>query len=124
VSDAFTQMKGGSGYAADPVPIGKWNLEIPYEIHSIGSGYITYSKYATTWFRIATPLSDPTQDRFLHPGLVSLGCATVGIDSRSLSTAITESEREKVLKPWTDLYDYLILSRASDFHVGTIEVVE
>ncbi len=93
---------------SSPVPIGTWNLEIPYEVHGIGSGYESSSSFAATWFRIASESKDSVSDRFLHPGNVTLGCVTV-----------------KTLSSWTNIYNYLIKSRKGDGkNVGTIEVFE
>jgi hypothetical protein len=86
----------------NPVPVGKHDLEIPYEVHSLASSYLGQSKYATTWFRVGHG-----GDRFLHPGRISAGCVTV--------TNIPE---------WTKIYEYLIKARkGDDKSVGTIEVV-
>lgn len=87
----------------NPVPVGKHNLEIPYEAHSLGTGYQALSKYAKTWFRIGH-----SGDRFLHPGRISAGCVTV-----------TD------IAAWTRIYEYLIKSRKGDGKsVGTIEVIK
>ncbi|MBL0700396.1 MAG: hypothetical protein JJV92_05895, partial [Desulfosarcina sp.] len=87
----------------NPVPVGKHNLEIPYEVHSLGIGYQALSKYAKTWFRIGH-----SGDRFLHPGRISAGCVTV-----------TD------IAAWTRIYEYLIKSRKGDGKsVGTIEVIK
>ncbi|MFV0410938.1 MAG: hypothetical protein ACK5LJ_14945 [Paracoccus sp. (in: a-proteobacteria)] len=85
---------------SNPPPVGTHELEIPYEYHSLGSGYEPYSKYAGSWFRIGHK-----GDRFLHPGRVSLGCATL--------TNVTE---------WTNVYNYLISARKDDVSVGIIRV--
>ena len=91
-----------------PVPIGIWNLEIPYEVHNIASVYESHSPFAATWFRIASESKDRVTDRFLHPGNVTLGCVTV-----------------KTLSAWTNIYNYLIKSRKGDGkNVGIIEVFE
>lgn len=84
----------------NPLPAGTYDLEIPYEYHSLGGGYEAQSRYAGTWFRIGHQ-----GDRFLHPGRVSLGCATV--------TNVAE---------WTNIYNYLISARKNSVSVGTIKV--
>lgn len=92
---------------ANPTPAGIWKLDIPYEVHNLGARYLSDSRFATTWFRIASEAHDGVKDRFLHPGSVSLGCTTVTDVSM-----------------WTELYEYLIKSRSDTLHVGTIEIVE
>lgn len=88
-------------YPENPPPLGTHALEIPDEVHDIGSSYLSRSRYATTWFRIGH-----SGDRYLHPGTVSLGCVTV----------------EEVEK-WTNIYNYLIGRRLGDGKsVGRIRV--
>ena len=90
-------------YPSNPPPTGTHDLEIPDEVHSLGSSYLSSSKYATTWFRIGH-----SGDRYLHPGNVSLGCVTV--------TALDQ---------WTNIYNYLIGRRKGDGRsVGTIQIFE
>ena len=84
----------------NPLPTGTHDLEIPYEPHSLGSSYLSDSEYATTWFRIGH-----SGDRFLHPGRVSAGCATVG-----------------AVKDWTGIYEYLIKGREDAVSVARIVV--
>lgn len=87
----------------NPVPLGIHDLEIPYEVHSLGTSYLAQSKYATTWFRVGH-----SGDRFLHPGRISAGCVTV----TDIGT-------------WTSIYEYLIKSRKGDGRsIGKIEVVD
>ncbi len=102
---AFTEIKPGTN---DPlIPLGTWNLQIPYEVHKDGAGYLSNSKYAKTWFRIITPTGD-VNDRYLHPGKTSWGCATVN-----------------AVDDWTAIYNYLIKRRKGDLiSVGTIEVFD
>jgi hypothetical protein len=89
-------------YSSNPVPKGSHNIELPDAPHQLGSVYTTYSPYATTWFRIGQ-----SGDRYLHPGRISAGCVTV-----------TD------LREWTDIYEYLIYRRSSDYCVGTLTVKE
>lgn len=90
-------------YPDNPPPTGLFNLEIPYEVHSLGSGYTHITPYATTWFR-----TGHEGDRFLHPGAISRGCVTV-----------TD------IKEWDGIYAYLIDRRkGDDKSVGTIKVFE
>lgn len=84
----------------NPIPQGKYDLEIPDEPHDIGRYYMKYSKYAKTWFRISHE-----GDRFLHVGSGSLGCITV-------------TDKTK----WTEIYDFLIRSRKDSISVGEITV--
>jgi hypothetical protein len=86
--------------ARKPVPMGTHDLEIPYEIHPKASGYSDWSPFVTTWFRVGH-----AGDRFLHPGRLSFGCATV----RDLSA-------------WTRIYNVLIAARSNDRSVGRISV--
>jgi hypothetical protein len=87
----------------NPVPLGKYELEIPDEVHILGAQYQGASVYATTWFRIGH-----SGDRFLHPGRVSAGCIT-----------ITD------IKKWSDIYQYLVRRRLGDeMSVGVIEISE
>jgi len=89
-------------HSANPVPRGTYDLEIPYEVHSLASSYARYSPFATTWFRIGH-----SGDRYLHPGRISAGCATV-----------TD------LRKWTEIYTYLIRARKGDKKsVGTITIL-
>lgn len=97
---------GGSGpvYAitqtSNPTPSGTHDLEIPDEPHPGGGSYEDKSIFAKTWFRIGH-----SGDRYLHPGMGTLGCTTV-----------------KAVDKWTDMYNYLINSRKDDKNVGTITV--
>jgi hypothetical protein len=89
--------------AANPVPVGMHELEIPDEVHILGANYQADSPFATTWFRVGHG-----GDRFLHPGRISAGCVTV-TDTKS----------------WSHVYNYLIRRRKGDGRsVGTITVVE
>ena len=124
--DAFTQEYDQlPSNPLNKVPLGIWKIEIPYEIHPIGDGYYKYSKYATTWFHIVTSISDTYQDRFLHPGTISHGCVTVGIN-RFKNTSFNWSDAAVIrsLNNWDKLYDLLIVSRLDAYTVGSIEVVE
>ena len=76
------------------------DLEFPYEPHPHGRRYMTYSKYAKTWFRIGH-----TGDRFLHTGRFSEGCITVKNHSQ-----------------WTPIYNRLIRSRKDKKSVGILIV--
>jgi hypothetical protein len=83
---------------SNEVPRGTHTLEIPDEPHGYGR---PYSTFGTTWFRIGR-----TGDRYLHPGRVSAGCATV-----------TEVGK------WTAIYLDLIFARVGDRRsVGRIKV--
>jgi hypothetical protein len=100
------RTKSGIGckiYPSNPPPLGVHDLEIPYEVHGLGSAYLAISPFATTWFRIG-----PSGDRFLHPGSVSLGCVTVN-----------------EVNEWDGIYAYLIDRRKGDKKsVGTINIFE
>ena len=81
----------------NPVPKGKHDIEIPDFQHKNGS---KYGDFGTTWFRLGH-----SGDRYLHPGQVSLGCAT-----------ITETSE------WPKIWKYLISARKDNFSVGELEV--
>ncbi|MCJ8290126.1 MAG: hypothetical protein HRT58_10725 [Crocinitomicaceae bacterium] len=85
---------------SNPVPNGVHEIEIPAAPHDLGSGYLAFSEYAKTWFRVGN-----VGDRFLHPGRVSLGCITV---DETIS--------------WTQIYTFLIKSRNNSRSVGTVNV--
>ncbi len=92
--NAFTQDN-------NPPPIGKHDIEIPYEPHPGGSSYTAQATYAKTWFRIGH-----SGDRFLHCGEGTLGCITV-----------------RDIHKWDEIYKHLIVSR-KDFHtIGTVNIV-
>ncbi len=79
------------------VPNGTHDLQIPDFQHTVARGYCDYD---TTWFRIANQ-----SDRYLHPGAVSHGCATI----------VQTSE-------WPNIWRYLIHSRKDDQNVGKLIV--
>lgn len=84
----------------NPLPPGRYALEIPDEPHRRGEIYMEYSKYAKTWFRIGHQGS-----RFLHVGSASGGCITV-------------TDKKK----WTEIYNFLIRSRKDTISVGEVLV--
>jgi len=84
----------------NPLPPGRYDLEIPYELHPKGAPYLSSSKYAKTWFRIGHK-----GKRFLHVGRISAGCITV-------------IEKNK----WTEIYNFLIRSRKDNISVGEVIV--
>ncbi|OGC04670.1 hypothetical protein A2276_01675 [candidate division WOR-1 bacterium RIFOXYA12_FULL_43_27] len=84
----------------DPIPFGKYDLEIPSEPHDLGRYYLEYSRYAKTWFRISHKGA-----RFLHVGSRSAGCITV-------------TDKAK----WTEIYAFLIKSRKDAYNVGEVIV--
>lgn len=92
----------------DPIPNGKYDLEIPYEPHHLyGEPYENFSLYAKTWFRIGH-----TGDRYLHLGEVSRGCITVRAGDNKPGA-------------WDEIYRRLIVSRMGDsMNVGTVSVVD
>ncbi|MES0491495.1 MAG: DUF4157 domain-containing protein [Leptospirales bacterium] len=87
---AFTQK-------SNRVPPGKHNIEIPDFQHYYGR---KYGPFGTTWFRIGH-----SGDRYIHPGLVSLGCVTVDETTK-----------------WPMVYHYLIEARKNSMSVGEITV--
>jgi hypothetical protein len=89
--------------AANPVPLGAHDLEIPDAPHSGGLGYISQgAKYAKTWFRVGH-----NGDRYLHCGRATAGCITV-----------TEIDR------WDSIYRKLIRARKNLSSVGTVNVLD
>ena len=98
------------------VPPGVWDLEMPDAPHKGGQHYTHLTRRATSWFRIATP---NVHDRYLHPGTVSVGCATVGVRSdRNSATA------QDALKAYERVYAYLINRRAKAGIVGQMNVLD
>jgi len=87
-------------HSGNPVPLGTFDLEIPYEPHGLGSSYTGNAQYAKTWFRIGH-----SGDRFLHPGSASAGCITV-----------TE------VKKGDGIYKKLIVARKDSQNVGTVKI--
>ncbi len=86
--------------ASNPPPLGRHDIEIPYEPHPGGDYYKGKARYAKTWFRVGH-----NGDRFLHCGNVSEGCITV-----------------KEIHRWDEIYKHLIVSRKGFDSIGTIEV--
>ncbi|MBA4747030.1 MAG: hypothetical protein H2058_17455 [Muricauda sp.] len=86
----------------NPPPLGKYDIEIPYEPHPGGDYYTGQSTYAKTWFRIGH-----SGDRFLHCGNVSAGCITV-----------------KDIHRWDEIYKHLIISRKDFDSIGTVEIID
>lgn len=84
---------------SNPLPSGSHEIQIPDAPHAGGT---SYGAFATTWFRLGT-----SGDRYLHPGRISAGCATV-----------TD------IGGWPALYQYLINSRQSATAVGTLKVLD
>lgn len=112
-------VSGGLASFTDPsnkVPAGQWNIEIPDFPHDLGRGYTGLSGHAMTWFRIAAPNS---KDRYIHPGTVSLGCATVGVKGDKNS-----NQGKEALRDYEKLYAYLINRRKSRGIVGQIQVYD
>ena len=135
--NAFT----GHSPRKTPVPKGSYPLQIPFApSHETRVGYYTWTDFHKTWFRLGL---DPMGDRFLHVGEISHGCVTVrpflpdvanlpeGFSDLA-QVAGTPYEGEIGLPiptgapaagSWTDLYNYLISSRADDQSVGTLLVL-
>lgn len=89
-------------YSGNPTPSGTFEIEIPYEPHSLGGSYTGQAKYAKTWFRIGH-----SGDRFLHCGQRSAGCITV-----------------KDIHKWDEIYKHLIRSRKGFDSIGTVNVID
>lgn len=98
------------------VPAGVWDLEMPDAPHQGGQHYTHLTARATSWFRIATL---DASDRYLHPGTVSAGCATVGVQSdRNSATG------QEALKAYEKIYAYLINRRKKAGIVGQMYVLD
>lgn len=96
------------------VPEGLWDVEIPDFPHKLGRGYTGFTGHALSWFRIAAQNS---RDRYIHPGTISEGCATVGIKGDKSS-----SSGQAALRDYEKIYAYLIARRKSAGVVGQIQV--
>lgn len=95
------QAKDNPSY---PWKIGLCNVEIPDFPHDKAMGYLTQARYAMVWF----PIEFQNESRYLHPGLISLGCVTI-----------------MELKKWDNFCKKLMRSRIGDGkHVGTLEVIK
>jgi hypothetical protein len=94
-------------HTRNPIPAGTYPIQIPDFPHQLGTGYITQSSYAKSWFYLGHGNAIPgNNDRYLHTGSVSAGCLTVDPSG------------------WTKLYQQLILCRRGDGKtVGAIAVV-
>jgi hypothetical protein len=99
---------------SNKVPAGQWDIEIPDFPHELGRGYTGFAPHAMSWFRIAAPIS---KDRYIHPGTISAGCATVGIKGDR-----TSAQGQAALRAYEKLYAYLIRRRKSAGIVGQIQV--
>ncbi len=103
-----TLIVDGKKYQATDHPESPWqkglyDIELPDHPHSVDRNYINRSPRSKTWFRLGH-----NGERYLHPGLRSLGCIT-----------ITEIEK------WGEIYDKLIKARKGDFlSVGILEVID
>jgi hypothetical protein len=96
-SSAGTQSEGPFNAVGDqnnPIPIGTHVLQIPDFPHELGA---PYSPFGTVWFRIGN-----TGDRYLHPGRISLGCATAQGSA------------------WTRIYNAIIKRRGTSGNIGTL----
>jgi hypothetical protein len=122
------------------VPAGKYELAIPDAPHrATRDAYYPYTDYHKTWFRIGLSL---TGERYLHVGEISEGCVTVraflydpGTGAPGGFPDLPRWAREAPggiglpyppkmapLASWNELYEYLIIRRASDQSVGTLIV--
>lgn len=94
------QSKGPFPAKTDPInPLGSgtYDVEIPDYPHALGA---SYGELGTVWFRIGH-----SGDRYLHPGRVSLGCATCAPDN------------------WPEIYSTIVNARKGDGKsIGTLEV--
>lgn len=91
----------------NPITVGTHPIQIPDFPHEGGSGYLSQSRFAMSWFYLGRGNAVPGRnDRYLHTGRVSAGCVTVDPAG------------------WTALYQYLILCRSNDAAtVGSITVL-
>ena len=120
------------------VPRGSYKLAIPDAPHSATrSAYYAYTDFHKTWFRIGLSLAG---SRFLHVGEISEGCVTVRAFQFNPSGPGIAGFQDLANWPpgaigmpyppnpapvgrWTDLYEYLMIARADDQSVGTLEVI-
>lgn len=89
------------------LPVGTHPIQLPDFPHELGQGYLSEASKAMTWFYLGFGVAvSGNNDRYLHPGAVSLGCLTV-----------------KDVSKWDLLYNFLILSRApGGLTVGSVKV--
>ncbi|WP_087021853.1 hypothetical protein [Thaumasiovibrio subtropicus] len=91
----------------NPIPNGTHPIQIPDFPHKLGRGYLSQAQLAMTWFYLGSGAAvSNNNDRYLHPGAVSLGCITI----------------EEVSK-WDALCEKLLLARESGgLNVGKVTV--
>jgi hypothetical protein len=91
-----------------PIPDGTYEFLVSDERHTdYGNNYLPRTPYATVWYPIPLDKDQNGVDdeRYLHCGLISDGCVTVGDFAY-----------------WTKLYKYLYNRRLRDGVTGTIRV--
>ena len=94
--------------SSNQIPDGTYDLSVPDEAHrDYGEQYLSQSSYSMVWFPIPLDKDRDGRDdeRFLHCGRVSEGCATV-----------------RDLNYWTRIYKYLYNRRLRQGVVGTITI--
>lgn len=91
----------------NPIEPGSYPIQIPDFPHSIGEAYTPIASKAISWFYLGVGHAvKNNNDRYLHPGRVSLGCITI--------TDISK---------WDSLYNYLIKCRTNGgINVGSVTV--
>lgn len=135
---AFSGAFSGDGQIYTQIPKGTYKLAIPDAPHSATrAAYYAFTDYHKTWFRVGIDLSG---SRFLHVGEISEGCVTVRAFPFNPAAAPTPGFEDLATLPpgaigmpypatpasvgsWNDLYEYLIIARADDQSVGSLEVI-
>jgi hypothetical protein len=98
-------VKAITASGASVIPVGTHPIQLPDFPHLLGSGYLTHSLYAKSWFYLGQGIATPgSNDRYLHTGRVSLGCLKVDPPA------------------WTELYQFLIRCRGRDGTSGSLAV--
>ncbi len=142
-SGAFTHPTDGKTYTQ--VPAGTYPLCIPDYPHSATrAAYSQWATYHKSWFLIDNcPGNYERASRYLHTGEISEGCVTVRafiVDPKGapkpgfedLTSAWMPKAPGGIGLPypigqapvigWDQVYNYLILCRANDKHVGKITI--
>jgi hypothetical protein len=141
-SGAFTHPTNGRKYTA--VAPGKYQLCIPDAPHSATRReYYKWARFHKSWFLIDNYPGDQTDSRYFHSGEISEGCVTVRayvVDPRNPTAepGFTDMQQWLTNAPggigmpypkvqnsivgWDLVYNYLILRRSDDQHVGTLTV--
>ena len=94
----------------NPISNGTHNIWLPDMPHDYGFPYLEETKFSLIWLRLGAESSD----RYLHAGLVSAGCISVGNQS--------EDDDTPEVDKWTIVYNYLCKRRNGNKFIGEIIV--